>query len=238
MLKILVSSLCLVGCFSPSIEDGGFACGRGDTCPQNYYCAQSRCWSYYGPGPEPITPDAGSADVVSADLGVDSVSTPEVAQPLRLLGETCDPRNAGTAQRTDNCAVGLVCIDGNTQSVCFKRCTDSAECGQASCENRSPEPGAAEVSVCGLPAATCSPRDLASCPGQRACYLSENRTVCEITTGDNVRMACTYSRECLPGYACATGAGAGYCRQMCDDVSLCPTGTTCRPVVGVLGYCY
>lgn len=83
---------------------------------------QEHCWSNFGPGPDPIQPtlDAGSGDLTTL---------PEVGPVLRMLGETCDARNPGTAQRSDNCAPGLVCIDGNTQSLCFKICTNNSECG-------------------------------------------------------------------------------------------------------------
>ncbi len=229
-MRVLLLSLCVAGCFTPSIQDGGFVCAAGGACPQGFSCIQDHCWSDYGPGPDVVIP--------VPDAGTDLVSLPEVGPTLRRLGETCDPVNAGTTQRHDNCGPGLVCIDGDSQSVCFQRCTGDAECGQARCEERSAERGAVPARVCGLPPVTCTPGDATSCPARRVCYLSETRTVCEISSGDNTRMACTYSRECLPGYVCATGIGAGYCQRACSIVDVCPSGTTCQLVAGTLGYCY
>lgn len=234
---LFLLSLCTVSCFNPSYDDGGFVCVPGGSCPQGYSCLQGHCWNDNGPGPALVVLDAGVPDA-TPDAGMDSTSPPEVAPVLRQLGETCDPRNAGTALRSDNCAAGLTCIDGNSQSLCFKRCVADAECGQASCEERSPEPNALPVRVCGLAPTTCSPTNVGSCANQRICYISGALTICEISSGDNIRMACTYSRECFPGYTCATGVGAGYCRQACSATGLCPTGTTCQLVTDTMGYCY
>ncbi|MBC8133009.1 MAG: hypothetical protein H7X95_08520, partial [Deltaproteobacteria bacterium] len=115
--------------------------------------------------------NTGTSPGGAATLGCGPVLTPQ-----RGLGDTCDPVNAGTAQRSDNCAPGLTCIEGNNGSICFKLCRGDADCNPGTkCEQRAVEAAAGSyvASVCGLPKTPCDPtfNPLSGCPSPRICYL-------------------------------------------------------------------
>lgn len=165
------------------------------------------------------------------------------------LGESCNPFNAGTANRTDNCATGLVCLDGNSAKTtqCFKRCSVSADCDGAACETRRIEAATtATAKVCALPPAVCDPIvNAGQCPNDANCYLTTaTQTTCETTSGEGDRTtSCTYSRDCLPSLTCATqGQGARHCYPTCSVASPhCPSSSTfCQPTTAgaTYSYCY
>jgi hypothetical protein len=176
--------------------------------------------------------------------------------PARALGETCDHTSAGTVKRSDNCSPGLICVDGNSASVCLKLCRTDADCGvgtNSKCETRPIEvpTGSFKAKVCGLPPTPCDPTlGLGSgCPPARVCYLvtsdkaAGDTTICEFTSGEIRNMACTYSRECLAGSTCATaGMGAGYCRPVCSHAAtppnICPGISMCQTDGKVFDHCY
>ena len=174
--------------------------------------------------------------------------------PARALGETCDHLNVGTVKRSDNCAPGLICVDGNSASVCLKLCRADTDCGVGTnnkCEKRPIEvpPGSFKAKVCGLPPTPCDPTlgQGSGCPPARVCYLvtpdktAGDTTVCEFTSGESrPSTACTYSRECFQGSTCAP-VGAGYCRPVCSHAAtppnVCPGITMCQTNGKVFDYC-
>jgi hypothetical protein len=172
------------------------------------------------------------------------------ATPSRGLGETCDPSNAGTAERLDNCQAGLACVDGDGTAICLKLCRDDGDCSDGTrCEQRKLDgQGTALTSVCGVPSTPCmptAPPASSMCPSQRTCYLvdtnptSGDRTVCDISAGQGKQTSCRYARDCYPGFTCATaGIGIGRCWPVCDlDSPICPGITQCQNVGQTYGYC-
>lgn len=232
-LPFFVACVLATGCFEPQYVDGGLKCATGGLCPEGMACYSGACWTHA----PVVSVDAAAPDTISAaDALVEALPT------VRYLDQPCDPINAGTAARSDNCAGGLVCVDGNTGATCMRRCSSNAECGDAACEPRSPDTSQATVAlVCGPPTATCDPVAYTGCPAGRTCYLSGARTVCETSSGDGQQTSCIYSRDCLPGYACAAaGPGAGRCLAVCLSSSpTCPGISNCHSAQGyVYGYCY
>ena len=209
----------LAGCFSPHYVDGGFSCTNPTGCPSEQRCStvDHRC---YFPDHLPLGPTSDGAVTPDAEAG---------ATMLHAEGDTCDPLNAGTPQRSDNCASGLVCVDGNLGSRCMRVCTAGSQCGGTACEQRPVEVGGPLVYVCGSAPVTCVPvAPQSGCLPDQVCYLRGTDTVCETSSGDGRLTSCSYSRDCLPGYTCSTGQGIGYCRQVCSHTVGCSFGTVCQ----------
>lgn len=220
----------IAGC----VVQSGLAC---DPVCQTVCCGGQKCTAM-NTGPSP-----GGA----ATLGCAAVNT-----PIRRLGDPCDPKDAGTERRSDNCAAGLACIEGNNGSMCLKLCRGDADCDPGiKCEQRGIEAGTGSyvASVCGLPHTPCDPTlgPISGCPSSRICYLvtsdrlNGDTTICEISSGENKNLSCKYSRECLIGYTCAaTGPGAGYCRPTCSHamVPICPPGLACQNFGKTYDYCF
>jgi hypothetical protein len=231
MIRVAIACCLVVGCYTPQLLNGGLHCAPTGECPAGLSCgSDNRCWE---PGTEPI---------IMADAGAATETIPvEAGKPARLLGETCSPSNAGTPTRTDDCAAGLVCVDGNQGSVCFQRCTTNKQCGAAGCEKRQVENNVFAY-VCGTDPVQCIPTAPPSgCQSGRVCYLRGVDTTCETQSGDARNTACTYSRDCLPGFTCpSSGNGAGYCRQTCSASIACSGDlTTCQIAdTATFGYCF
>jgi len=207
---------------------------------QTTCCTSQKCSALYNNGGPSATTKLGC---------VDNVGT-------RALGDGCDVYEAGSSNRHDNCAPGLICVAGNVGNYCLKLCRGDDDCNGTACELRPLELAkeANSVSVCGLAPATCDPASTstssnAGCAANHVCYLverpgsSDGQTVCEIRSGGTARnLSCTQSRDCLAGLTCPTvGAAAGICRPVCSRKNTpdgCPTGTTCQPSSTDFGFCF
>jgi hypothetical protein len=199
-MRTLVVLLCFASCFSPAYDEGGFICGPGGSCPSPQTCRfDNHCWAGVGPAlPAPIEPDAGAADVVEVEVPV------EHAPIIRQLGESCSPMYVGLENRSDDCAIGLVCVQGNRGSSCFRLCAGG--------ENRAidPGPGGPVAMVCPLSPVACDRVSDIGCQPGWACYRQSGIISCDPQSGgQRLREACTYSRDCLPGLALE--CVSGYC---------------------------
>ncbi len=205
MRALLVTPLVFVSCFSPAYEEGGLACGPGGACPGSQTCrADNRCWSGTGPTVVFVERDAGAEAAPQVEAGVEHAPQVEAgvehAPLVRQVGESCDPANVGLPNRSDDCATGLVCVQGNMGSTCFKLCADG--------ESRLTDPGGPSAVVCPLAPSACDPVLLSGCPPFWVCYRQAGVVGCDPQSGgQRPREACTYSRDCLPGLECV----AGYC---------------------------
>lgn len=227
-MRLVVALAFFTGCFDPQYGEGTLHCAAGGECPSGYACYDSLCYSH-----EPITTTDAGRDVQSrADNSTEAAPT-----LARQLDEPCDVLNARTTSRSDNCAGGLICVEGNAGATCMTLCRSNAECGAALCEQRRLDPVAATTAlVCGRPSVACDPtQPSTSCSPNRVCYLDHDRTICETQSGDNTNGSCLYARDCLPGFTCAEGLGR--CLPTCAPDGVCGIGQTCR--VGTLwGYCF
>jgi hypothetical protein len=168
------------------------------------------------------------------------------------IGEGCTSSNMGTANRSDDCLPGLVCIGGNSLSLCFKLCVTAADCdGGGSCESRKLDALTNfRASVCSLPKTTCNPLvpTGADCGASRTCYLTDSNqaggdtTTCDITSGTLTNGPCDSPRDCLPKFTCPTqGAGAGRCQRVCAHAAgsaPCPSSSNCQSFGKDFDYCF
>lgn len=194
----------------------------------------------------------GACDWCKQKCGYRSDGNPTCAS-LGVLptGSACTVSLAGTADQSDNCAPGNVCLtpdSGSGLSYCFTLCRSSLDCagvGVACSERVLSGSGAAQVpvAVCDPPYRSCAPNspqpccdplgDVSGCGAGQFCYLvssdpsHDNRTVCDYTTGGGGRgQQCAASRDCMSGWTCfgASSGIAGLCRRVCDPKVVNPCG--------------
>ena len=197
MRALLVTPLVFVSCFSPAYEEGGLAFGPGGACPGSQTCrADNRCWSGVGPTVVIVERDAAVESAPQVEAGA------EHAPLVRQLGETCLPANVGLSNRSDDCALGLVCVQGNIGSTCFQLCADG--------ELRFIDPNGPKATVCPLTPVACDPVTNTGCAPYWTCYRQTGVVGCDPQSGgQRAREACTFSRDCLPGLECVAGFCAG-----------------------------
>jgi hypothetical protein len=168
-------------------------------------------------------------------------------------GRSCDFFFEGTANQTDNCEPGLVCLHDACGDLCARFCRTNADCPNSLCTRNLP----GGLKACDVSTVECNPvkvqGSMTGCPGiTQGCYLSstvKDRTVCDCSSGGQAEnSSCTLSRECFPGLACVdpTGAGSDFrCRRVCSLTAAsgtpngCNPGFTCRPFLESqkYGYC-
>jgi hypothetical protein len=193
MRALLVTPLVFVSCFSPIYEEGGLACGPGGACPGSQTCkADNHCWSGTGPTVVFVERDAGVEAAAPLEAGVEH-------EPLvRQLGDSCSPAYVGLSKRSDDCAPGLVCVQGNMGSTCFQLCAGG--------ELRNIDPGGPPEMVCPLPPVACDPVSNTGCQPYWTCYRQAGVIGCDpVSGGQRPRESCTYSRDCFPGLECVVG---------------------------------
>ena len=93
----------------------GLAC---DPVCQTGCCPNQKCTALNLPGSTTTTLDAKLGCVAS--------------EMKHGLYEACNLSNAGGPDRSDDCLPGLVCIAGNSLSLCFKLCVTSSDCARFS----------------------------------------------------------------------------------------------------------
>ena len=167
------------------------------------------------------------------------------------IGEGCTLSNIGAANRSDDCLPGLVCIGGNSLSLCFKLCVTAADCDGGSCESRKLDSSTNfAASVCSLPKTMCDPLvpTGGDCGAGRTCYLTDSNqaagdtTICDIASGTTTNGPCDSSRDCLPKFTCPTqGAGVGRCQRVCAHAAgaeRCSSPSTCQSFGKDFDYCF
>jgi hypothetical protein len=179
----------------------------------------------------------------------------------RTLMQGCSPDSEGTAQQSDNCAPGLICLgEQSCFNRCFQFCKTDGDCTDATC-TREVIAGQGGQKVCDVPFVdTCVPSlgmaNTGCGGGAMACWLSSNsptHTFCDCPFGATPSNGpCTRTRDCVKGLACVdrgTGEPAT-CLQVCRLNSMeCPSGlpASCRQYYGnprgtmphpTFGYCY
>jgi hypothetical protein len=198
-------------------------------------------------------------------VGLLTCNPPRAAQFPRTVMQDCDQViSSGTADQTDNCAPGLVCVEEGCFPRCFQFCRSDADCPSSAC-TRDIGGQSSGQKVCEVPFAdTCVPLQQNSGCGPAtsgmACYISStnpSHTICDCpldVMGPNA--PCSRTRECIRGLACVDRGPSGAsptCLQVCrisdNGVNDCPTHTagSCHPYFGVpagaisnstYGYCF
>jgi hypothetical protein len=268
-LAALLATLGPAACFKPGIEDGGFACAKaGKPCPDGFQCAfNNRCYRDIStvsdagekmcsaPPPAPSCQDdprSGELCNPTCQKGCECnrcnvlLSTGHAAcvpaGPAKL-GDLCKPG------ADDNCGAGLICLKetcGNNLGRCYKHCTTNDQCNGSVCtvsiaDTRGQDTG---YKTCDVPPTECDPVNNTGCPSPAFnCYVtSASLTLCDCpgpNAGGKNGDACTYYRDCAPGYVCIGVAGGSFqCRFACSVANpACPVGSTCTAMVGKYGFC-
>jgi hypothetical protein len=160
---------------------------------------------------------------------------------LKGLLEACTVSSGGTAAQSDNCAPGLVCLDGCGGTRCYQFCQKDQDCPNAACDR---PVGTNGQKVCDVPFVDCNPFGAtAGCSGFStvACYLSSthpDKTVCDCPFKAGApNEACDRSRDCNRGLACAYYAGSRKCLKVCVTDNDCDVGVTgsCHAYLGASG---
>jgi hypothetical protein len=155
------------------------------------------------------------------------------------VGASCDFFLDGSAQQSDNCEPGAVCLHESCGDLCARFCRTDADCPGSLCARAI----AGGFKVCDVAASDCNPIRGAgpfNCPGMnQACYLSStttDRTVCDCPFDGQLEGAsCAVSRDCFGGLVCVDPAGGAdlRCRRVCSLTGVpggaCTSGT-CRPM--------
>lgn len=168
--------------------------------------------------------------------------------PKGVMADCTDPISPGTADQTDNCGPGLVCVAEGCFPRCFEFCRTDDDCPLSACSRDLA--GATSQKVCEVPFAdSCVPLQQNSGCGPvtsgMACYLSSTNpahTICDCPFNAlPANYPCTRTRDCIRGLACVDrGSGASpICLQVCrlsdGGVNDCPTHTagSCHQYFGV-----
>lgn len=98
-LLLGMASFAASGCFKPSIADGGYLCGIGDSCPEGFSCFSNRC---YRSAPDAAPVDQGNPDtcVPRQALAGCTLQSELICDPVCQTGcctnQKCTALNTGT----------------------------------------------------------------------------------------------------------------------------------------------
>jgi len=255
-----------VGCFKPTIQDGGLLCAGGadgGVCPEGYFCsANGTCRKGTkmaclpaSPHLEPIcAPDQGTdCDPICqsrCDCGRCTYNgTGLVCMPAgtKERGALCNPA-------ADDCAPGNICRrDCKTIARCYRFCGKDGSnrrdvCGGQNCQIFLDDAlgNAAGIAVCDPPIQACNPvGDSNTCgSSELGCYVQDTtgETVCDCEGTGTPGAACGPFNSCIPGFRCLglSATAAPICVKTCRI-----GGTDCAPNAcasiggsgGEFGYC-
>jgi hypothetical protein len=261
----LLALLAAVGCYNPTIVNGGLICAGGDggaRCPDGFQCSpvDNHCYQTGSACPTaavtPICqepPAAGSACNPSCqtgcacgrcNVGDDGAAVCAPFIGTQSLGQTCAPDR-------DDCQAGLICLlesCGARLGRCYQHCTTSAQCATGvSCDIPILDAAGNDTGfqTCDLAPQDCDPVAGGGCPATAlGCYLDgAGSTICDcphraLAAGS----ACDVYNDCAAGLACVAEAGVAgsHCRSICRPAaspSSCASGLRCVPTGSQYGYC-
>jgi hypothetical protein len=247
-----------LGCYSPNIAPGGFACGADGGCPDKFQCASNHL-CYQG--------DANIPLVCNSDA-----SAPQVCPALHASGQTCNPGcqtgcdscgwcavvNGATKCLTgkagmkdigmacapsleSDCMPGLYCQPECGAGRCFRICdsSDKSVCGSGSSCNVAGisrgDAGTISFSLCSI-VSTCDAVAQTGCPTALACYPTiPAECDCAGTVANG--QPCQLAAQCGRGSSCiGLSTTMQVCLQSCRNTTDCLSGTTCMNAAPY-GYC-
>lgn len=194
--------------------------------------------------------------------GALTCNPPVAATVLRTVMQLCTHDSLGTADQTDNCGPGLVCLEEQSCSArCFQFCKNDDDCTNSTCTRDVVGGQAGGQKVCDVPFVdNCVPllgtANTGCAGGAMACWLSPTspiHTFCDCPFGATPSNGlCTRTRDCVKGLTCVVppGGQSAICLQVCRLGSMeCPSGlaASCRQFFGnpagpvpnpTYGYCY
>jgi hypothetical protein len=262
---LLGTALVAASCYSPNIQPGGFACGDGGACPDNFKCnlANRRCYEtppHDASADKPVCksvttaaqvcpagPVSGQTCNPSCQTGCGSCGWCAIVSGAtkcltgtagtKTVGQFCDP----TLQ--SDCMPGFYCQPECGTGRCFQLCdsSDTSVCGSGSSCNVNPKTSGGGLltsiaRLCSL-VESCDPTTQMGCTQPFACYpATVNECDCEGTLATG--QPCTGAYQCVGGDGCVGPTGATTCVQTCKPTTACASGTTCNIQPGAaLGYC-
>ncbi len=258
LVVILVAALgTLSGCYKPTIDPGGFACGSLGQCPENFRCASDhRCYQGDAGVDRPTAPVCTSA---TPDALCERSAGTEQCNPTcnsgctcgwcginasgaiaclmgtpgtKKVGELCD------ATRASDCAPGLRCrAESCGVARCYKFCDSSADCptAGATCSINA-------GTLCSLPDPGCDAVGDTGCPSGLSCYSNGSSTECACPGSAAAGADCLGAEDCIPGYACvgssnpATQKTSYTCKKLCNTQVDCGLSGLCS-TYGTFSYC-
>ena len=255
-----------LGCYSPHIAPGGFACGTDGGCPDNFHCASNnRCYQEADAAIDmPVICNAVATTVQVCSLPaaagpcnpgcqsgcnscgwcgvVAGVASCMTGPPgIHDIGELCDPAKAS------DCKAGLYCLSECGTGRCYKFCDHNdpnaaTVCGAgSSCSMNVRGSGSVSFSLCSL-VSTCDPvtQTTATCPAPFACYpagVGGSECDCPGTQGTGQACVGGVAHSCIKGDSCFN-IGTTTCLQTCRQNSDCASGTSCQTQLTTSTYSY
>jgi hypothetical protein len=247
---LIVAPLMALGCYSPNIGEGNYACGSDGGCPDKFHCASDhRCYQKADASiemPPPVcTSDASAPQVCSALPASGQACNPGCQTGcgcgwcavvngatkcltgkagLKDVGALCDP------SLESDCAAGLYCQPECGAGRCYRFCDSSgaSACGTtgSACSVTARKPGdaggALSFTLCSL-VSTCDAVSQKGCDAPFACYptgKTNPSTVCECAGSLPTLQGCSFTDQCVRGDNCI---GFGMTAQaMCLQTCVTP----------------
>jgi hypothetical protein len=247
----------VLGCYTPNISPGGFACGDKGACPDNFQCntVNNRC--YQGPHDASLVCDAVTtvAQVCSAEQVAGQVCNPGCQTGCggcgwcavvdgattcltgpggtKAVGDVCDP-----AIQSD-CSPGLYCQPECGSGRCFRFCdsSDATVCGtgsECSTAARKSDGSALPFALLCTLVDTCDPVTQMGCQSVAfACYPgTPNECDCAGTIGTGQGCPLGLASQCIAGDSCfgipnGTGGTTNTCLPTCKTAADCKSVGTC-----------
>ena len=259
---LVVCSLSVLGCYSPNIGEGSYACGSDGGCPDNFRCASdNRCYqgdagfdmqvvcnavatlppicSLSTTG-QPCNPGCQSGCSCGWCGVVDSAASCMTGPPGKNdIGDLCDPT------KTSDCKAGLYCLSECGVGRCYKFCDRSdpnvaTTCGTgSSCGMQVRLSASFSFYVCSL-VSTCDAVKQ-DCLAPFACYpagVSGGECDCPGTFGTGQACGGGVAHLCIKGDSCFNISGTNTCLQTCKGATDCASGTSCnQTAMSTYGYC-
>lgn len=256
-----------LGCYSPNIGDGTYACGPDGGCPDKFHCASNHlCYQKADAAIDMqvvCKSDASAPQVCSALHASDQVCNPGCQTGCggcgwcavvngttkclsgqagqKAVGAICDPSLAS------DCAPGLYCQPECGSGRCYRFCdgSDKAVCGTGSscsvaARASGDAGGALSFTLCSL-VSTCDAVSQTGCPIPFACYptgATNPATVCDCAGTFPTLHSCSFVDQCARGDNCVdVGMPTPVCLQTCKADGDCSSPATCMNMVAGYGYC-
>ncbi len=260
---LIVAPLIALGCYSPNIATGSYACGSDGGCPDKFHCASNHvCYleadaSFEMP---PVCTAAATLPQICSVAATAGPCNPGCQSGCKCgwcgvvggatscmtgppgkndIGDVCDPT------KTSDCKAGLYCLSECGVGRCYKFCdrTDpnvAATCGTgSSCSMTVTGTGSFSFSLCSL-VSTCD-AVAQNCPAPFACYpagVNGSECDCPGTAGTGQVCMGGVAHFCTKGDSCFNISGANTCLQTCKGATDCASGTSCNQTpMSTYGYC-
>ena len=261
---LVVGMLIALGCYSPNIATGSYACGSDGGCPDKFHCASNHiCYS------------EADAHIDMMPVCKSDASASQLCNALHTSGQACNPgcqtgcngcgwcavvsgatkcltgkagtKDVGavcTPSLESDCMPGLYCQPECGTGRCYKICdaSDTGICGTGSKCNLAgssrSDAGAFSFTLCSLVTdGKCDPVAQTGCKDPAfACYPTSPATECDCPGTVANGQACLFAAQCGRGSSCiGLSMTTQICLQTCKIGADCTSGTCMN--AAPYGYC-